>query len=237
MSQRELPLPPDIVTVIEQRIGLLSPQARHLAQLAAVAGQSFSVPLAAAALACPLLALSGPLRELELRQVLYGRRFVHDVISAGVNRTIPRSVAEFMHRFVAEYLEQHQGQPAHVAVHWQEAGEPQRAGDAYRLAAHAAAEASRPLEQSTLRRRGRSLLRAVRRRRLAVRRARGATGRPPRARCDGRAPGLHGPHGRARPHGGAAAAPAAVPTRVGCRPLEHRCPRDRHCSDLLRRGA
>ena len=150
MSQRELPLAPDIVTVIEQRVGLLSPQARHLAQLAAIAGQSFSVPLAAAALACPPLALSEPLRELELRQVLYGRRFVHDVIPAGVMRTIPGSVAEFMHRFVADYLENHGGQPAHMATHWQAAGEPQRAGDAYRLAAQAAAEASRPLEQSGL---------------------------------------------------------------------------------------
>ncbi len=150
MSQRELPLAPDIVTVIEQRVALLSPQARHLAQLAAIAGQSFSVPLAAAALACPPLVLSEPLRELELRQVLYGRRFVHDVIAVGVERTIPRSVAEFMHRFVADYLENHHGQPARVATHWQAAGEPQRAGDAYRMAAHAAAEASRPLEQSAL---------------------------------------------------------------------------------------
>ncbi len=150
LSQRELPLAPDIVTVIERRVGLLSPQARHLAQLAAIAGQSFSVPLAASALACPPLALSEPLRELEVRQVLYGRRFVHDVIAVGVMRTIPRSVAEFMHRFVADYLEHHHGQPAHVATHWQAAGEPRRAGDAYRMAAHAAAEASRPLEQSGL---------------------------------------------------------------------------------------
>lgn len=150
MSRQELPLAPDIVSVIERRVGLLSPQARHLAQLAAIAGQSFSVPLAAAALACAPMALSEPLRELELRQVLYGRRFVHDVIAVGVERTVPRSVAEFMHRFVADYLENHHGQPAHVAAHWQAAGEPQRAGDAFRLAAHAAAEASRPLEQSGL---------------------------------------------------------------------------------------
>ncbi|MBK8526922.1 MAG: AAA family ATPase [Rubrivivax sp.] len=150
MRLPELPLPPDIVTVIEQRVGLLSPQARHLAQLAAIAGQSFSVPLAAAALACSPLALSAPLRELELRQVLYGRQFVHDVIAVGVKRTIPHSVAQFMHRFVADYLEQHEGQPAHVAMHWQAAGEQRRAGDAYRTAAQAAAEASLPIEQSEL---------------------------------------------------------------------------------------
>ncbi len=149
-SVRELPLTPDAIAVIEQRVGLLSPQARHLAQLAAIAGQSFSVPLAATALACSPLALSEPLRELELRQVLYGRQFVHDVIAVGVKRTVPESVAEFMHRFVADYLEHHEGQPAHVAVHWQAAGEPRRAGAAFRKAAQAAAEASRPREQSEL---------------------------------------------------------------------------------------
>ena len=145
-----LPLAPDIVAVIERRIGLLSPQARHLAQLAAIAGESYSVPLAAAALACAPLALSEPLRELELRQVLYGRQFVHDVIAVAVERTIARSVAEFMHRFVAEYLEEHGGEPARVAAHWQACGEDGRAGEAFRAAAAAAADASRPVEQSQL---------------------------------------------------------------------------------------
>jgi len=149
-GQGNLPLAPDIVAVIERRIGLLSPQARHLAQLAAIAGESYSVPLAAAALACAPLALGEPLRELELRQVLYGRQFVHDVIAVAVARTIAQSVAEFMHRFVAEYLEQHGGEPARVAAHWQACGEPRRAGDAYRAAAALAADASRPVEQSQL---------------------------------------------------------------------------------------
>lgn len=150
IGQGSMPLAPDIVAVIERRIGLLSTQARHLAQLAAIAGESYSVPLAAAALACAPLALSEPLRELELRQVLYGRQFVHDVIAVAVNRSIPQSVAEFMHRFVADYLEQHGGEPARVAVHWQACAEWRRAGDAFRAAATAAGEASRPIEQSQL---------------------------------------------------------------------------------------
>ena len=146
-----LPLAPDIVAVVERRIGLLSPQARHLAQLAAVAGENYSVPLAAAALACVPLALSEPLRELELRQVLYGRQFVHDVIAVAVKRTVARSVADFMHRFVAEYLLAQLGsEPARIAEHWEACGEDRRAGEAYRQAAQAAADASRPVEQCQL---------------------------------------------------------------------------------------
>ena len=145
-----LPLAPDIVAVIERRVGLLSPQARHLAQLASIAGESYGVPLAAMALACTPLALSEPMRELELRQVLYGRAFVHDVIAVAVRRTIAQSVAEFMHRFVAEYLVEHEGDAARIASHWQACGEFQRAGEAYRRAAGVAADASRPVEQSQL---------------------------------------------------------------------------------------
>jgi DNA-binding SARP family transcriptional activator len=145
-----LPLAPDIVAVIERRIGMLSAQARHLAQLAAIAGTSWSVPLAAEALACEPLALSAALRELELRQVLYGRQFVHDVIAVAVERTTARSVAEFMHRFVAEYLTQRDGEPAHVARHWRSGGEPLRAGHAFRQAATHAGDASRPAEQCQL---------------------------------------------------------------------------------------
>lgn len=145
-----LPLAPDIVAVMERRIGLLSPQARHLAQLAAIAGESFGVPLAVAALACAPGDLSAPLRELELRQVLFGRQFVHDVIAVAVKRSIAQTLAEFMHRFVAEYLSQHGGEPARMAAHWQACGEDRRAGDAYCQAADAAGQLSRPVEQCQL---------------------------------------------------------------------------------------
>ena len=149
-NEEALPLPPDVLAVIERRIALLSPAARHLAQLAAVAGDSYSVPLAAAALACTPLDLSAPLRELELRQVLYGRQFVHDVIAAGVRRSVAQSVAEFMHRFVAEHLQQHGGEPARTAAHWLACGEHLRAGQAFNAAAAAAQAASRPVEQCAL---------------------------------------------------------------------------------------
>lgn len=132
------PLPASIEAVIQRRIELLSPQARHLAQLAAIAGSGYSIPLAAAALACSPLALGEPLRELELRQVFYGRQFVHDVIAAVTARSVPAPVAEFMHRFVAEHLQQQGGDAAHIAIHWRACGEWRHAGEAFVKAARAA---------------------------------------------------------------------------------------------------
>ena len=145
-----LPLPASIEAVIQRRLELLSPRARHLAQLAAIAGSGYSIPLAAAALACVPLELSEPLRELELRQVFYGRQFVHDVIASVTERSMPATVAEFMHRFVAEHLVQHDGDPAQVATHWLACGEARRAGQAYAQAAKAAHAAALANEQAAL---------------------------------------------------------------------------------------
>lgn len=145
-----LPLPPGIEAIILRRIELLSPRARHLAQLAAVAGSGYSIPLAAAALACAPIELGEPLRELELRQVFYGRQFVHDVIAGVTARSVPAPVAEFMHRFVAEHLQQQGGNPAQAATHWQACGEWRRAGQAYVQAARAAGAAALANEQAML---------------------------------------------------------------------------------------
>ena len=145
-----LPLPASIESVILRRIELLTPQARHLAQLAAIAGTGYSVGLASAALACPVIELSGPMRELELRQVFYGRAFVHDLIAAVARRSVPAAVAEFMHRFVAEYLAVHDGEPAAIAGHWRDCAQWRRAGQQFAQAAALAGAAARFHEQGEL---------------------------------------------------------------------------------------
>ena len=143
-----LPIAPGIEAVIQRRIAMLGAPARHIAQLAAVAGHSYDLAMAAAALAFPLFALTEPLRELEQRQVLQGRQFVHDLVASAARRSIPASVAEFMERFVAEYLEAHGGDPAVVAGHWRACGEWRRAGDCHVRAAAANAAAMRPREEA-----------------------------------------------------------------------------------------
>ena len=143
-----LPIPPGIEAVIQRRIALLGAPARHIAQLAAIAGNSYDLAMAAAALAYPVFALTEPLRELEQRQVLQGRHFVHDLVASAAKRSMPASVAEFMQRFVAEYLEAHEGDPAVVAGHWRACGEWRRAGDCHVRAAAANAAAMRPREEA-----------------------------------------------------------------------------------------
>ncbi len=143
-----IPVPPGIDAVIARRIELLGAPARHIAQLAAIAESAFTVEMAATALASPIFALDEPLRELERRQVLSGRQFAHDLVAAAVARSIPASVAEFMHRFVADYLEASGGDPGLVAGHWRACSEWRRAGAAYCAAAATAREQVRPREQA-----------------------------------------------------------------------------------------
>ena len=145
-----MPLPASIEAVIERRLSLLSPRARHLVQLAAIAGSGYSIPLAAAALACVPIELTEPLRELKLRQVFYGRQFVHDVIVTVTERSVPATVAEFMHRFVAEHLAQHGGVAAHIASHWLACSEWRRAGECFGQAASAARAAALANEHAAL---------------------------------------------------------------------------------------
>lgn len=132
---RELPVPPGIEAVVERRLGLLSVAARHIAELAAIAGESFSVALAGRSLGRPLAELSEPLRELELRQVLYGRQFVHDIVASAVRRRVPVAFAELLHRFVAEQLVLSAGEPALIAGHWLACAEWLQAGDCFLAAA------------------------------------------------------------------------------------------------------
>ena len=146
----DLPLPASIEAVIARRVEMLSPRARHLAQLAAIAGTAFSIPLAAAALACAPMELSEPLRELEQRQVFYGRQFVHDVIATVVARIVPQAIAEFLHRFVAEHLVGHDGDAATIAEHWAACGEWRRSGRCYLQAAAAAEAEARANDQAQM---------------------------------------------------------------------------------------
>ena len=149
-TERALPIPPGIEAVVERRLTLLSPAARHVAELAAIAGESYDANLAARALARPPAELGDVLRELEGRQILYGRQFVHDIVAAAVRRAIPATVAEFLHRFVAAQLEAAGGEPAVIAAHWRDCAEWRRAGDSFRAAAVKARRAERPAELAQL---------------------------------------------------------------------------------------
>ena len=145
-----LPLPRSVREVIDRQLMLLSEPARHLAQLAAVAGIHHSLKLAAETLACSAMQLAPPLLELAQRQLFDGTHFSHDTVADAVRASLPQPVALFMHRLVAEHLERQGAEPAAAAGHWRAAAEWARGGAAYRAAAKRAEAASLPRAQSEL---------------------------------------------------------------------------------------
>jgi DNA-binding SARP family transcriptional activator len=123
-------LPPSesALRLIERRIGLLSRDAVRLARCAAVAGQDFSVTLAAQVLDVNPLDLADAWTELESAQVLRDGAFAHDLIFDAARASVPQPIARALHRRIAELMARESGvAPARLAAHWLGAGEELRA--------------------------------------------------------------------------------------------------------------
>jgi len=123
-------LPPSesALRLIERRIGLLSRDAVRLARCAAVAGQDFSVTLAAQVLDVNPLDLADAWTELESAQVLRDGAFAHDLIFDAARASVPQPIARALHRRIAELMAREGGAaPARLAAHWLGAGEELRA--------------------------------------------------------------------------------------------------------------
>ncbi|WP_374674133.1 AAA family ATPase [Ideonella sp.] len=114
--------------LIERRIGLLSRDAVRLARCAAVAGQDFSVTLAAQVLDVHPLDLTDAWAELESAQILRDGAFAHDLIFEAARESVPQPIARALHRRIAELMARQGGvAPARLAEHWLGAGEELRA--------------------------------------------------------------------------------------------------------------
>ncbi|KPF52644.1 hypothetical protein D621_11180, partial [beta proteobacterium AAP51] len=133
-----LVVPATLKESLRQRLQRLSPEALQLAQLAAVALEDFSLPLAAAALGRPALALAPLFAELEAAQVLEGTRFSHDLVAEAARAALPSALVQPLHRLVADHLRGEQGAPARIAWHLQQAGAEAEAVPWHLAAAHAA---------------------------------------------------------------------------------------------------
>jgi len=142
-----LPAPGNVGQLIERRLAQLSAPALRLARVAALAGQDFSVQLAAQVLQSHPLDLSESWRELEAAQVIRDNAFAHDLIFESTLRSIPAPIAQLLHRDIAQYLEQNDAPPARVAQHWSEAHQWGAAANAYVAAARLALQASRRAEE------------------------------------------------------------------------------------------
>ncbi|MGH6608774.1 MAG: ATP-binding protein, partial [Burkholderiaceae bacterium] len=138
-SAARLPAPGSIGQLIERRLQKLSRDALKLARVAALAGQDFSVALAACVLSAHPLDLAESWRELEAAQIIRadreGSAFAHDLILETTLRSVPEPIAVVMHRGIAVELQSRGAPAARVAQHCYEAKDWIGAGNAFVQAA------------------------------------------------------------------------------------------------------
>ncbi|MFT3821412.1 MAG: BTAD domain-containing putative transcriptional regulator [Rubrivivax sp.] len=151
-AQPQWSLPPQVGELIDRRLARLSPPARRLAQLAALADVDFTIERAAALLAVHPLDLADPWRELEDAQIVAGSGFAHDLVREACLRSVPAAVAEALHAQIAAALAA--AAPAvpaaRLAEHWRRAGRWPEAAQAFRDAADAALHAGRRRDEAAL---------------------------------------------------------------------------------------
>ncbi len=145
-----LPAAGNVATLIERRIGQLSPQAVQLARCAAVAAGDFSIELASHVLGVRTLALADPCAELEAAQVFRDGAFLHDLIYESALASVPKPVAQRLHAEIAGFLHSHGGEPGRLAQHWAAARQWPEAAAAYLAAAQRSRDAARMAEQAAL---------------------------------------------------------------------------------------
>ena len=145
-----LPTASNVVHLIEQRIGRLSPLAVKLARCAAIAGGDFSAELAAHVLGMRSLDLSDAWAELDAAHVLREGAFAHDLIHEAARSSVPAPIARQLHAEMARFLEARATEPAHVAQHWLDAGDALKSLPWLIAAADRAATTWRPAEEGAL---------------------------------------------------------------------------------------
>lgn len=151
-----LVVPTTLLESLRQRLARLSGDTLQMAQLAAVAGDDFSLSLAASAMGRPALALAPLFAELEAAQMLDGIRFSHDLVAEAARAALPAVLVAPLHQLVAEHLRVQGGAAARVAWHLQQAGDEVAAVPWHLAAGQAArdrwqlAEAARSFESAAL---------------------------------------------------------------------------------------
>ncbi len=145
-----LPVAGSVTALIERRLQRLSPGARRIARCAAVAGQEFSIELAARVLAARPLDLADAWLELEAAHVFSDGGFAHDLIFESTLASVPRAIARRLHAEIAACLESSGTDPGRIGMHWEAAREPRKAGQAFVTAAAQAKAVGRKIEEAIL---------------------------------------------------------------------------------------
>jgi DNA-binding SARP family transcriptional activator len=145
-----LPIPASVQAALRERLATLTPMALAVVQLAAVAGEAFSLDLAQRALGQPRIALAPAMRELSAAQILHEGGFVHDLLREAVLEELPRARAETLHLHAAEFLQQAGAAPALIARHLISARDEPSALPHLHAAAQVALDELRPDECARL---------------------------------------------------------------------------------------
>jgi DNA-binding SARP family transcriptional activator len=145
-----LPASVGVAALVERRLDQLSAPALKLARVAAIAGQDFSVELAAAILRQSAVEITDAWRRLETAQVIHDQGFAHELIREATLRSVPAPIARVMHGEVAAELEARDAPAVRIAQHWAEAQQFAHAGAWFARAAAEARNASRPGDEAAL---------------------------------------------------------------------------------------
>jgi DNA-binding SARP family transcriptional activator len=127
LSAQRLPVASSMSSIVQRRIGRLSPDAIKLARCAAVAGQDFSAELAAHVLGVRPLDLADAWAELEAAQVFRDGAFAHDLIYEAALASVPPPIARELHGQIARFLVSRNAPASRLAEHWLAAGQQREA--------------------------------------------------------------------------------------------------------------
>lgn len=143
LQPRHLTVPRQVRTLVAERLAQLPPDARHLLQVAAVAGQDFCVALAEAVTGRHALALAEAWAELEQRGMFCAQGASHDLYAEVAQAQLPLAIASVLHERVAQWLAPRPHEPGRLAAHWRAAGRDADAVPHLLLAAQLAWQAAR----------------------------------------------------------------------------------------------
>ncbi|MBL8305373.1 MAG: hypothetical protein JNM33_01665 [Rubrivivax sp.] len=134
MVHNQLPLQPEQLAVprqvrdlVAERLGQLPADARQLLQVAAVAGQDFSVELAEAVTGRHALTLAEAWAQLEQRGMFGPQGTSHDLFAEVALSQLPTAIAKVLHERVAGWLAPRPHEPGRMAAHWRAAGRDEAA--------------------------------------------------------------------------------------------------------------
>ena len=152
-SSERLALPASVAAMISDRLASLTPAARLIAEVAAVAGESFTVDIVREIAGLPESELLDGIDELLDRHLVreslergrYEYAFTHHLIHAAIYETMPGDARARRHRRFARILVDASARAAtelaaEIALHFERGGDPLEAAPFYAAAARRAAE-------------------------------------------------------------------------------------------------